>query len=94
LTLAWRHLRDLIEDVRGIGAAPGGHVRIDPTLLAAVVGGQKLQLAKHISDTEFIQGAPPTMWSRLGNACIGAFRAVSPSDPPANPPTGALGVRG
>ena len=81
--------------MRGIEAANLMEVHlIDPERLATVVGGQKLQVAKTISDEEFIRGAPPTMWSRLGNACIGAFRAISPSDAPANPPTGALGLRG
>jgi hypothetical protein len=92
LTVAWRHLRDLIEDVRGIGAAPGGRV-IDPELLDTVVGGTKLVLAKHISDEQFIRGEPATAMGTIGNACIRAFRAISPSTP-ANAPSGALGVRG
>ena len=79
----------------GIDSATGRCMAtIDPSLLDAVVGGEQLKLAKHISDEEFIKGEPPTMMGSLGNACIRAFRAISPSEAPVNPATGSLGIRG
>jgi hypothetical protein len=82
---------------RAVGTDPALGRRmatIDPSLLDAVVGGEQLKLAKHVSDEEFIKGEPPTMLGSFGNACIRAFRALSPAEGPPNPPTGALGIRG